>query len=137
MSKEALRRGVLERVGVCPNTLVVCDDDDTLLRLREYLLRAGVPTRATRQLRDAWKSSDGEAIVLLPDDFATGEVTDGLSRLLSRTQAPFLIIVTAGPRLFEPLIEELGNADSVVIIPKPVWGWTILDLLRGWIGTRT
>jgi hypothetical protein len=132
VSQEVLRR-TPERAGGCPSTLVVCDDDDTLLRLRDYLSRAGVQTRATRQLTDVRKPSS-EAIVLLPDDFDVREVTDGLTRLLSRPQVPFLIIVTAGPRLFESLIEKLGKADSVVIIPKPVWGWTILDLLRGWLG---
>jgi len=133
VSEELLRR-IPERAGGCPSTLVVCDDDDTLLRLRDYLIRAGVQTRATRQLTDVWKPSS-EAIVLLPDDFSVRDVTDGLSSLLSRPQAPFLIIVTAGPRLFESLIESQGKADSVVIIPKPVWGWTILDLLRGWRST--
>jgi len=120
-----------ERASTRLSALVVCDDDDTLLRLRDYLLRAGVQTRATRRLCDAWQAS-GEAIVLLPDDFDTGEVTDGLSRVLSRSPAPFIIIVTAVARLFEPLIQSLDSAHSVVIMPKPVWGWTILDLLRGW-----
>jgi hypothetical protein len=134
LGKEAPRR-ILERAGGGPSTLVVCDHDDTLLRLRDYLGQAGVQTRATRQLADVWKPS-GEAIVLLPDDFDVGDVTDGLSRLLVRPQAPFLIIVTAGPRLFAPLIATLGKADSVVLIPKPVWGWTILDLLRAWFDSR-
>jgi len=134
VSKEALR-GAAEREGGCPSTLVVGDDDDTLLRLRDYLVGAGVQTRATRQLTHLWKPSS-EAIVLMPDDFDAGEVSDALRRLLSRPQPPFLIIVTAGPRLFALLRESLGKTDSVVIIPKPVWGWTILDLLRGWMDTR-
>jgi hypothetical protein len=113
-----------------PPTLVVCDDDDTLIRLRDYLVRAGVETRATRRLGDAWGRPASECIVLLPDDFNAGEVTDGLVQLLSSASSPFVIVVTADPRLYEPLIESLGNRESVVIMPKPVWGWTILDLLR-------
>jgi hypothetical protein len=66
----------------------------------------------------------------LPDDFNAGEVTDGLVQLLSSASSPFVIVVTADPRLYEPLIESMGNRESVVIMPKPVWGWTILDLLR-------
>jgi hypothetical protein len=118
-----------------PPTLVVCDDDDTLIRLRDYLVRAGVETRATRRLEDAWGRPASECIVLLPDDFNTGEVTDGLVQLLSSASSPFVIVVTADPRLYEPLIETLGNRESVVIMPKPVWGWTILDLLRQRRGT--
>ncbi|MEY4547347.1 MAG: hypothetical protein RL685_3542 [Pseudomonadota bacterium] len=117
---------------LCKSALVVCDDDDTLIRLRDYLVRAGMQTRATRRLSDAWKPSSGEGVVLLPDDFDTGEVTDGLSRSLAIAPLPFIIIVTAWPRLLEPLVESLGNPDSVVLMPKPVWGWTILDLLRAW-----
>lgn len=116
-------------------TLVVCDDDDTLIRLRDYLVRAGVETQATRQLADAWGRPADECIVLLPDDFNAGEVTDGLVQLLSSASSPLVIIVTAGPRLYEPLIESLSHRESVVIMPKPVWGWTILDLLRQRRGT--
>jgi hypothetical protein len=118
-----------------PRTLVVGDDDDTLIRLRDYLVRAGVEARATRQLAEAWTRPASECIVLLPDDFNAGEVTDGLVQLLSSASSPFLIVVTACPRLYEPLIESLGNRESVVIMPKPVWGWTILDLLRQGRGT--
>jgi hypothetical protein len=132
MSKKAVPASARAGTRSCSSALLVCDDDDTLIRLRDYLVRAGVPTRATRQLAEAWQPASGEAIVLLPDDFDTGEVTDGLSRLLSCPPAPFVILVTAGPRLFEPLIQSLGSLDSVVIMPKPVWGWTILELLRGW-----
>jgi hypothetical protein len=116
--------------GACKGALVVCDDDDTLIRLRDYLVRAGMQTRATRRLSDAWKSSSGEGIVLLPDDFDTAQVTEGLSGMLARAPSPFVIIVTAWPPLFEPLVQSIGDPDSVVLMPKPVWGWTILDLLR-------
>lgn len=118
-----------------PRTLVVGDDDDTLIRLRDYLVRAGVEARATRRLAEAWGRPANECVVLLPDDFSVGEVTDGLVELICRASSPFLIVVTAGPRLYEPLIEGLGRRESVVIMPKPVWGWTILDLLRQRAGT--
>lgn len=110
--------------------LVVCDDDDTLIRLRDYLTHAGVEARATRRLSDAWGEHPSGAVVLMPDDFDTAEVTEGLSRLLSRLPAPLVIVVTAGPRLFEALVQSLGAPDSVVVMPKPVWGWTILEVLR-------
>jgi len=114
------------------NALVVCDDPHTSTQLRDYLNRAGVRARATHRLDDAWQQDSGEAIVLLPDDFDAGGVTDGLSRLLSRSPSPLVVVVTAGPRLFEPFIQSWGSPDSVVVMPKPVWGWTILDVLRSW-----
>jgi hypothetical protein len=112
--------------------LIVGDDADLLGQLHDYLTRAGVETRATRRLDEAWRRGSAEAIVLFPDDFDTGEVTDGLSLLLARSRCPRVIVITAGPRLFELLIECLAARGSVVIMPKPVWGWAILDLLRSW-----
>jgi hypothetical protein len=125
----------VERAEPNPYALIVSDDDETLLRLRDYLVRAGVKTEATRRLGDAWGRRSSQSIVLLPDDFDSGEVTGGLEQLLLRGPSPFVIIVTAMPRLYEPIIEKLGNPTSVVIVPKPVWGWTILDLLRQWRGS--
>ena len=116
--------------------LIVCDDDDTLIRLREYLTRAGVEARATRRLSDAWGERASGAVVLMPDDFDMGEVTDCLRRLLSRVPAPLVIVVTAAPSRFEPLVRRFGAPNSVVVMPKPVWGWTILDLLRSRGGER-
>jgi hypothetical protein len=117
---------------MAPRTLVVGDDAELLVQLCDYLARAGVRARATRVLAEAWRSESGEAVVLFPDDFAAGDVTDGLSCWLSRAARPLLIVITAGPRLFEPLVESLGGPESVVIMPKPIWGWAILDLLRSW-----
>lgn len=117
---------------VAAGALIVGDDADLLGQLRAYLSHAGVEARTTRRLDDAWRKGSAAAIVLFPDDFEAGEVTDGLSRLLTRSQCPRVIVITAGPRLFEPLFERLAASDSVVILPKPVWGWAILDLLRSW-----
>jgi hypothetical protein len=119
---------------LAPRTLVVGDDAELLVQLCDYLARAGVQARATRVLAEAWRRESAEAVVLFPDDFDAGDVTDGLSCVLSRAASPLVIVITAGPRLFEPLIESLGGAESVVILPKPIWGWVILDLLRSWTG---
>lgn len=118
-----------------PSTLVVGDDAELLLQLCDYLAQAGVRAQATRLLAEAWRRGCGEAVVLFPDDFDAGEVTDGLSCLLSRRARPLVIVITAGPRLFDPLIESLGSPESIVILPKPIWGWAILDLLRSWNGS--
>ncbi len=123
-------KGQIQKSDPKLRAIVVCDDDDTLIRLRDYLARAGVETQATRRLADAWENHASQSIVLLPDDFDEGEVTDGLCSRILRVPSPLFIIVTAGPRLFEPVLESLGHPASIVIMPKPVLGWTILDLLR-------
>lgn len=110
--------------------LIACDHDETLLRLRDYLVSAGVRAHATRDLDEALeRRSREDALVLFPDDFDTGRVTDGLSRLLSLSRDTLVIVVTADSVAFDELIESTGN-DRAVVMPKPVWGWTILDILR-------
>jgi hypothetical protein len=111
--------------------LVVGADAELLEQLRHYLTRAGIRARGTRCLDEAWRTARGQALVLFPDDFDAGAVADGLGRVCSGSPYPKVIIITAGPRLFDPLLESLGRPDSVVVMPKPVWGWTILELLRG------
>jgi len=69
-------------------------------------------------------------MVLLADDFDPGDVVAGLLGMLARPPTPFVIIVTSARRQLEP-IALFEQADSVVIIPRPAWGWTIVDLLRG------
>jgi hypothetical protein len=112
-------------------TLIVCDDDTTLIRLRHYLERGGVRARATRLLQDAWREAPRcAALVLMADDFDLREVAAGLYGLCSRSPTPFVIIVTSVRQHFEPTIQSFDHPESVVIIPKPAWGWTILDLIR-------
>src|SRR5262245_28687104 len=110
---------------------IVCDDEETSRLLTKYLLTAGTRARATHRLAEAWQlDSAGEALVLLPDDFDAGEVSDGLLRVLSRSPTPLVIIITAVPQHFEPLIKSSASPNAVVILPKPIWGWTVLELLR-------
>jgi len=116
--------------------LIVCDNDETLLGLRAYLSRASIAARATRSLADAWSQiASVDALVLFPDDFDTGQVTDGLSRVLATAFRTFVIVVTADFQCFESLVQSTGGSRAVVM-PKPVWGWTILDLLRARLESR-
>ena len=83
-------------VGPSPATLVVSDDDGTLLRLREYLTKAGFTFRGARRLSDAWREARTCAsMVLMADDFDPGEVVAGLLAVLARPSKPFVVIVTS------------------------------------------
>jgi hypothetical protein len=117
--------------------LIACDNDETLIRLRDYLSRAGIEARATRSLVDAVRPSQRlDALVLFPDDFDTGEVTDGLLDLLGAGSGALLVLVTADSQSFEPLLASSGST-RWVLMPKPAWGWTILDVLRSSSGPRS
>ena len=110
------------------NVLIVCDNDETLLGLRGYLIGAGVNAHATRRLSDAWgQSGTVEAMVLFPDDFDPQEVSDGLTRSLQKFPRTLAVVVTGDPQRFNSLV---AGFRSSVVMAKPAWSWTILDVLR-------
>ncbi len=70
------------------------------------------------------------AVVAFPDDLDPNETADVLSELQHRDQDLALVLVTAKPAWFSGIgATDLGR--RVVVLPRPAWGWTILDALRG------
>lgn len=111
--------------------LIVSDDDETLMGTQSYLSGAGFEARAARSLPDAWgQSSRVDALLLFPDGFDRQELATGLMRLLSMFPRTFAVLVTGDPRGLASDLASLGEAARPVILPKPVWGWSIVDVLR-------
>jgi len=110
--------------------LVVSDHDATLLGLCDYLRGAGIVVRATRRLADVRdQAADLAAIVLFPDDFEADEVIAEVRQLLGSLPPLQVLVVTEAPARFAAVgVAEVGRAP--VVIAKPAWGWTILDILR-------
>lgn len=116
--------------------LIACNNDETLIRLRDYLTNAGIEARATRSLVDTLQPSPNvDAVVLFPDDFKTSEVTARLPGLFGAGTASLLVLVTADSQTFARSLANAGNT-RWVLISKPVWSWTILDVLRGSVTAR-
>lgn len=112
------------------SVLVVCDQDDTVLHLPDYLAGAGLAPRATRRLDEAWSLVRSvDATVLFPDDFPLADIDAGLGRALPAARGAF-ILVTGLPRVFEPVVARAGGGARARVLHKPVWSWTILDVLR-------
>jgi hypothetical protein len=111
---------------------IVSNRDETLDGLQGYLQRAGVAARGTRELQDALlEGANVTAIVLFPDDFAPADVEE-IVRALARARPSVLpVLVTREPTRFQRLASTRGAQRPPVIIPKPAWGWTILDTVRG------
>jgi hypothetical protein len=59
------------------------------------------------------------------------EVSQVVAGVLAEPPQPFTVLVTGDPRYFEALFRRFSAANSPVILPKPIWGSTILDVLRG------
>lgn len=115
---------------------IVSANPETLDGLEAYLRRAGLKTKGTRQIEatSAITPSTASVVVLFPDDFGVAIVTATLGTLRIQRPKTLTVLVTKEPRRFEALPVVKGVAPLVV--PKPVWGWTILDAIRAHLGAE-
>ena len=102
---------------------IVATNRETQEGLRSYLRRAGVSARSTRDLADCARSARDVAVVLFPDDFPREKVVAVLAAL---PRSVLAVLVTAHPQKFE----RTSDAERVVIMPRPAWGWSILEAIR-------
>ena len=111
--------------------VIVSDNRETLDGLQTYFQEAGLTARVTRQLNGALSDQDGvTAVVLFPDDFALTDVMKVVEVLVRDRPDVLPVLVTCNPRRFQSLAAELGAKTPAVVIAKPAWGWTILDVIR-------
>ena len=113
---------------------IISGNPETLDGLQGYLQGAGFAVRSTRDVGLSATMTSGRtlAIIMFPDDFPLDVVVAALAKL-AKVRAPALpILVTAHPQCFAALENE-----EVLIVPRPVWGWTILDALRAHSDRRT
>lgn len=108
---------------------IVSTNPETLDGLQSYLHGAGVTARGTRRLEDcaALTATSTVAVVLFPDDFPCESVMAAVADIGARGPSILRVLVTGHPKAFEPLVE---GRENVLIVPRPVWGWTILDAIR-------
>jgi hypothetical protein len=109
---------------------IVSKNPETLDGLETYLRRAGVTTNCTRDIgRSAQIGSDVAAIVVFPDDFEWDDVVSALAAFARTNPRALPVVVTSAPQRFEALSVPEGVAPPL-LVPKPAWGWTILDAIR-------
>jgi hypothetical protein len=107
---------------------IVSTNPETLDGLHGYLNAAGVHARCLRELDACSRSAPAStrAFIVFPDDFAWEHVVAAVAELTAGRPSALPILVTAHPKRFAKLID----ADKVLVVPRPVWGWTILDAIR-------
>ena len=109
---------------------IVSKSPDTLGGLAAYLQGAGATTEGTQQVEASVRvGASASAIVAFPDDFDWEAAVSALTTCLRAHPGTLLVVVTNAPGRFE----TVGWPDSGVtplIMPKPAWGWTILDAIR-------
>jgi hypothetical protein len=106
---------------------IVSKNVQTIDGLEEFLRRAGVSARGIRSI-EAEATPAAAAYVIFPDDFRFEEVVEGLRRLRREQPRAIAVLVTSAPQRFAQLPDDGDGA--AVVLPKPAWGWTILDSIR-------
>jgi hypothetical protein len=110
---------------------IVANNPETLDGLELYMRRAGVTTNGTRRIAELLEMTPASTsvVVLFPDDFDWSAVCSALAKLRSEQPTVLSVLITSQPKRFESLPMIQGGITPLVI-PKPVWGWTILDSIR-------
>lgn len=110
---------------------IVADNPDTLEGLESYLRRAGVTTNGTQHIERSCEMTppSSSVVVLFPDDFRPEAVMSALAALRAHRPAALPMLVTMDPKRFASLPAS-GMSLLPLVVPKPVWGWTILDAIR-------
>ncbi len=115
---------------------IVSANSETLDGLHAYLGGAGVASRCTRHLQDVALVAPQvtTAAVIFPDDFEHEEVLK-LVRQLRRVRPGLLsLIVTREPQRFREAAQADGRSLPPIVLPKPSFGWDILDAIRAHSG---
>jgi hypothetical protein len=114
------------------HVVVACESVETLDGLQLYLRQAGVVARSTRALDPSMiRKEEVAAVVLFADDFPEREVVGFVTGLVGGRRGILPVLVTAEPLRFLRLMRSDDPAFVPIVLPKPAWGWTILDAIRG------
>lgn len=110
---------------------VVADNPETIDALHAYFSQAGVASNGTRTLNGANRMAPATtALVLFPDDFDAGDIVTFITSLRSARPKLLILLVTGTPQSFRSALGPDGHSLPPMVLPKPAFGWTILDALR-------
>lgn len=110
---------------------VVADSPQTIEGLRDYLTHAGVASHVARELRNGDPvPPEITAVVLFPDEFATEVVETAVLGWRSARPELLIVVVTTTPQAYRAALAPDGSSYPPVVLPKPVFGWALLDSIR-------
>ena len=108
---------------------IVATSAETLDGLQGYLTRAGLNARASRSMVGA-DADPCSVVVLFPDDFATDDVLQELLRIRQERPNVLVVVVTNKPQRYAASVELDGKGQVPLVLPRPAWGFSILDAIR-------
>ena len=112
-----------------PHVTIVAASAETLDGLQGYLSLAGLDAHGTNHLGELARKNCS-AVVLFPDEFSSTTVLRELTRLRKEHPTVLPLLVTSEPQRYSGIADTGGKALQPVVIPKPAWGWTILEAIQ-------
>jgi hypothetical protein len=108
---------------------IVTANAETFDGLQAYLSLRGLAARNAGQLGEL-DAKSCSAVIFFPDEFLLKDVLHELRRLRQGQPRVLVLVVTREPERYVEVVNAEGIGRAPVVIPKPVWGWTILDAIR-------
>lgn len=124
-----LRRGAMRSSEPCTTVLIVSRNEETARNLRSYFESRNLKVMVATKLADAPGDLRPTALVMFPDELARGEAENELQAFAQQCPSATMTVVTADMQRFEALGARLGDdaMRRLLILPRPAFGWTILD----------
>jgi hypothetical protein len=111
--------------------VVLGSNQSTLEQLSEYFADTGVKAYARCSLTPLVELRPAvQVVVMFPDDFPKPHVSAYLTDLGNRRPELAFVIVTQFPAKYQAIMGANGKALRGHILPRPSFGWTILDAIR-------
>ena len=110
---------------------VIAANPETIQGLRDYLRHAGVSTDTRQGLQAATPVPlSAAAVVLFPDELDAPEVMRWVASLRTARPRVLIVAVTSLPQRLHPALDPDGRSSPPLVLPKPAFGWSILDAIR-------
>jgi len=116
---------------------IISRNEGTLADLATYFETSGVRARAAVAMELRAIDASARAVVLFPDDFEASAASLFLTKLRRARPSLLVIVVTREPqRVRGQSFATAGRSLPLVVLPRPSFGWSIVDVIRGHEGPR-
>lgn len=106
---------------------LISNDRRVAAGLQRYFDRLGARASSTSDLDEAPSSTRGaDAVVLFADDYPEKNPLG----ILAGLSAKVVVVVTSDVAAFRQAVAGTSLRSKVVVLPRPAWGWMVLDAVR-------